>query len=334
MHAGQEGFVIDADGGLAAAVIVRVIPIAGGRRAGFVVWVMTDPDHRGRGHAPLLVARGVARLVELGCDLILTEIEGDNTASQSVFRRLGFRPVGLGDQIAALGPRGAAMFRLRSGYTADPGHFLWMRGATPAPSREWAQRLAAWALNGIIALACLGMGGGLLLEGAPRPPAITEAALMLAAAASVLGVRELAMRATTGACGLPVVFRAWDSGIGASAAVALLFGRLFPLPGSVYPREAGSRRAENAPALGIAASAGVAATALAVAAAAWTAAAHPGNLAGAFAGSVLFIGKPLLLFDTVMAFPPFQAFSARRIYEFHRGVWAAVAALGLVLFLV
>jgi hypothetical protein len=58
------------------------------------------------------------------------------------------------------------------------------------------------------------------------------------------------------------------------------------------------------------------------------------TLAGTLAGSVLLIGKPLLLFDTVMALPPFQAFGARRICELHRGLWAVFAALGLVLFLV
>jgi hypothetical protein len=48
---------------------------------------------------------------------------------------------------------------------------------------------------------------------------------------------------------------------------------------------------------------------------------------------VLVIGKPLLLFDTVMAFAPFQSFNARRIYEWHRGLWAAAAAIGVFLFL-
>lgn len=333
VQSGREGFVIDSEQGLAAAVIVRVIPVPGGRRVGFIAWVMTDPEHRGRGHASALVSHGVARLKELGCDRILTEIEGHNTASQAVFRGLGFRTIGLAGQIAALGPLGAAGFRLRSGYTADPGHFLWMQGTAPPPSSENTQRLAAWGLNGVVALIALALGGGLLTQGAPGLPSVSESALMLAAVALVLGVREGAMRAAAGACGLPVVFRAWDSGLSISAAIALLFGRIFPLPGSVYPREAGWRYADKLPALGTAAGAGVAAVALVVATALWAASAHAGTLVGSFAGSVLAIGKPLLLFDTVMAFPPFQAFNARRIYEFHRGLWVAVAALGLFLFL-
>jgi hypothetical protein len=34
-----------------------------------------------------------------------------------------------------------------------------------------------------------------------------------------------------------------------------------------------------------------------------------------------------------MAFPPFQAFAARRIYEASRTRWKAAAAVGFVLFL-
>jgi ribosomal protein S18 acetylase RimI-like enzyme len=333
VQAGEEGFVIDADQGLAAAVIVRAVPIPGGRRVGFVTWAMTDPDHRGRGHASVLAERGVARLAELGCDGILTEIEGHNTASQAVFRGLGFRPIGLKDQIAALGLSGAVSFRLRSGYTLDPGHFLWLQGAASETKAEMPERLVAWGLNGLFALIVLSLGGGLLLQGAPGLPSVAESALLLAAVVFVLGAREAAMRVAAGARGVPVVFRAWDSGLSITAVIALLFGRLFPLPGSVYPRQAGWRYAETLPALATAALAGVAAIAAIVAGAAWAAAAHAGTPAGAFAGSVLLIGKPLLLFDTVMAFPPFQAFNARRIYDFHRGLWAGVAALGLVLFL-
>jgi len=328
----QEGLVIDSDAGLAAAIILRVLAIPGGRRIGFVVWVMTDPDHRGRGHAARLVERGVARLAERGCDRILTEIEGHNTASQSVFRKLGFEPVGVGRQIAVLGLPGALWFRLRSGYAADTGHFLWMHDARPAPSAERVQRLGAWALNGCFALLALALGGGLLTAGAPQLPSAAQAGLLLAAVALVLGLREAAMRMAANAWGLPVEFRAWDSGLGISAAIAILFGKLFPLPGSVYPREPGGRHAGQRPVLGSVALAGVAAVASAVGVALWVAATHAGTLAGAFAGSILFVGKPLLLFDTVMAFAPFQAFNARRIYEYHRGVWAAVAALGLVLF--
>jgi len=85
---------------------------------------MTDPAHQGRGLAPELVRRGIDRLEELGCTQILTEIEGHNTASMAVFRKLGFRRIGLRDELRAFGLAGAAILRVRTTHALDAGHFL------------------------------------------------------------------------------------------------------------------------------------------------------------------------------------------------------------------
>ena len=329
-----EGYVIDGADGLAAAVVLRVLDLPSGTRAGFVAWMMTDPDHQGRGLAPALVVRGIDRLEELGCTQILTEIEGHNTASMAVFRKLGFRRIGLRDEIRAFGLAGAARLRVRTSHALDPGHFLWLRDDGDEATSETRERLVAWGLNCGFALLALALGGGLLLPGPAGLPSVGDALALLLAVAAVLGLREAAMRAAARAWGLPVVFRAWQGGVAISAAIALAFGSLFPLPGSAYPREPGWRYPDALPALGAAALAGAGAVALAVALALWVVAALPGSVAAAFAGSVLFVGKPLLLFDTVMAFPPFQAFAARRIYDLNRGAWLAAATVGLVLFLI
>ncbi len=328
-----EGFVVEAPDGLAAAVLLRVIPLSRGRKAGFVSWVMTDPDHRGRGLASALTARGVARLDEMGCERILTEIEGHNTGSQGVFRGLGFHPVGLRTQIAAFGLAGTVSVHLRTNVIFDPGHDLWLLDAAPEPAAEGPQRLACWGLNAAFALMALGLGGGLLLSGAPSWPSVMQAAFMILAVAVTLGLREAVMRGVARAHGMPVRFRGWVGGWGITAAIALLFGSLFPLPGSVYPAAPDWRYRAALPVLGRAALAGTAAVAALVALALWTVAALPDTLAGAFAASLLVIGTPLLVFDAVMAFPPFHAFNARRIHDLHRGLWAGMAALALLLVL-
>ena len=333
VRADGEGFVVEACEGLAAAVLLRVIVLPGGCRVGFVSWAMTNPEHRGSGYAGRLAALGIERLKALGCTQIVTEIEGHNAASERVFEGLGFRRLSLHDQIAAFGGLGALWVRVRSGYVTDPGHFLWLHGAAPTSSVDWQERLLAVGLNGSFALVALAVGGGLVLAGEPRLPGAAEIGLVLVAVALLLGMREGAMRAAAGACGLRVVFRAWDSGLSITTAIALLFGRLFPLPGSVYPCEGRGRQGTTQRALGIAALAGAAMVAFVVAAAMWTRANFADTLIDTLAASLLFVGKPLLLFDTVMAFPPFQAFAARRIFELHRGLWAAVATLGLALFL-
>ncbi|MGY6411757.1 MAG: N-acetyltransferase family protein [Alkalilacustris sp.] len=333
MRAGSEGVVIDGEHGLAAAVLVRVIALPGGRRIGFIAWAMTDPGYQGRGLAPALAELSIARLEALGCDSIVTEIEGHNAASETAFRKLGFRRIGPGAQVAAFGLLGAARARLSIGYSTDPGHFIWLRGAEPAPIAEGRERALAWALNGAFTLLALAMGSGLLLGGMPALPSVGDAGVALLAVALVLGIREWAMRTAARARGLTVTYRAWDSGIGITSAVAVLFGSLFPLPGSVYPAGEDWRARDAGPALATAALAGSVAVAVLVGVALWAGAAFAGTLGATAAAGVLLIGKPLLLFDTLMAFPPFHAFNARRIYELHRGVWACMAVLGILLFL-
>jgi ribosomal protein S18 acetylase RimI-like enzyme len=329
-----EGYVVEVAGGLAAAVVLRVLELPSGTRLGLIAWVMTDPDHQGRGLAPTLVRRGIQRLEQLGCTVILTEIEGHNTASMAVFRKLGFGRIGLRDEIRAFGLAGAAILRIRTFLALDAGHFLWMRGEEGAATSDARERLVAWSLNGGFALLALALGGGLLLPGSAALPSPGEALTLFLAVAMVLGLREAAMRAVARTKGLAVTYRAWLGGAGVSAAIALLFGSLFPLPGSIYPRAPDWRYPDALPTLGLAALAGAGVVAGSVALALATATSLPGSAAAPIAAAVLFVGTPLLLFDTAMAFPPFQAFAARRIHEFNRVVWAAAATAGLVLVLI
>ena len=333
VRAGSEGFVVDGEDGLAAAVLLRTITLSGGRRIGFVAWAMTDPAHQGRGRASALARLGIARLEALGCDTVITEIEGHNAASEGAFRKLGFRRIGLGAQVAAFGLPGAARVRLGIGYSTDPGHFIWLRGAEPAPTVEGRERILAWAINGVFALLAVAMGGGLLLGGTPALPSSVEAGFALMGVVLLLGAREAAMRMAARARGLAVTYRARDSGLGITAPVAVLFGSLFPLPGSVYPAAEGGPARDAGPALATAALAGALAVAMLVGLALWAGTALAGTMLATAASGVLFVGKPLVLFDTVMAFPPFHAFNARRIFEHHRGLWAGLAVIGALLFL-
>lgn len=54
--------------------------------------IAVDPAVRGRGVAAALVQAAEAEALERGCVLMRLEIRGDNEASQSLFRRLGYRP--------------------------------------------------------------------------------------------------------------------------------------------------------------------------------------------------------------------------------------------------
>jgi GNAT superfamily N-acetyltransferase len=330
----EEGLVACVNDSPAAAVFLRTLSLRDGRRVGNIAWLFTDPAFQGRGLGKRLVAASVARLSELGCHLIVTDIEGHNTASSNSFAGNGFRRLDFADQCRIFGPANLLRLWIKTRYAFDPGHFIWMKDADPTPSRPSCQRLAAWGLNWLFALVAVLFGAGLLSFNVTlnRPTGVEAIALLLGVGL-VLGVREAAMRMTAKAKGWPLEYRMWDSAFIFALPVAVLFGKLFPVPGGLYPRQDKWRYPEALPALGLAAVAGTASVMAMVALALLVSGMHAGGFAQALASGLLFIGKPLLLFDSILAFPPFSCFNARRIFELHRGLWAGFALLGAVLFL-
>lgn len=330
----EEGLVAVVDDSPAAAAFLRTFTLRDGRRVGNIAWLFTDPAFQGQGLAKSLMAASVARLKELDCHLILTDIEGHNTASSNSFAGNGFRRLGFADQWRIFGPIHLPRLWVKTRYAVDPGHFIWMRDADPVLPRPALQRAIAWGLNWLFALSASLFGAGLLsFNVALNRPAGTEAIALLLGVVLVFGVRETAMRMTAKARGWPLEYRIWDSAFLFAVPIAVLFGKLFPVPGGLYPRQDKWRFPDAQPALGLAAAAGTASVMTLVAAALSLSGGHAGEFLQTLASALLFIGKPLLLFDSILAFPPFSCFNARRIFDLHRGLWAGFALLAAILFL-
>ena len=185
-----------------------------------------------------------------------------------------------------------------------------------------------------IALIAVLFGPGLLsFNMVLNRPSGTEALALLLGVVLLFGVREAAMRMTAKAKGWPLEYRMWDSAFIFALPVAVLFGKLFPIPGGLYPRQNNWHYPDALPALGRAAAAGTASVMVMVALALTVSGMHAGGFVQALASALLFIGKPLLLFDSILALPPFSCFNARRVFDLHRGLWAGFAFLKAVRFL-
>lgn len=52
----------------------------------------------------------------------------------------------------------------------------------------------------------------------------------------------------------------------------------------------------------------------------------------ALARSLQFVGKPLLVFDTLIAIGPFEGFNGRHLRDYNRYVWLALSALAVGIF--
>lgn len=326
------GVVATVEGRLVAASLLRIVRCPGGRRIGFIAWLMTDPAHRGRGLALRLIEASGALLRARGCDVVAADVEGYNTGSANLFHRAGYRRLTLWQQARLWGPVDAVWMWLRTGFAIDPGFFLWVAGAGTSPPRPWRARLVVLLSNTLLALLAWSLGGGLLLAGEAAWPSASTAAAFLLAVGSLLAAREAAMRAVARRHGTPLEFRAWPGGWALSLLIAAGFGRTFPLPGNLYPPGDGWHTRDHRTVLGQ----GAVVAALLLAGLVVLGSVVRGATEVAFlaqvAQALLFVGKPLLVFDTLLAVAPFEGFNARHLKAYDRRAWWLLSLLAIVLF--
>ncbi len=365
-------FVYELAGELAGVVALETFRYKRTRRGGVVKWLFTDPKAQGRGLAAALVQHGVTQLQELGCHELFTTVEGFNTASSNRFADLGFVPVSPMQQIRRYG---LSLIKIGppTFHTIDLGHFLWARPAEPASETEphsgadgvgdaaapsspetaaprpstipgggaWSPRpstipgggRSAWATNVVFVAALfalqrlrVGAGGELHAHLVWQLPA---------AVALVFGVRSAAMNLAAWRVGLELRYRIWETGLTLAALITVLFGGLFPSPGSHYPKTVRWSYRTELPRLAIVAFSG----AFAVLALAWLILAYeaagladaPGALTDVLALAVLPV-QALLLFEVLLPFFPFASFNGRRVLDYSRVLWILLAAGTLALF--
>ena len=329
---GKAAFVAELDGRMVGGVTLGAFDIDAGRRGGVVKWVFTLPEARGLGVASLLLDEAMVWFGAQGVTDAFACIEGLNAGSSNRFAERGFEPLGFAAQVRRYGARLPRVW-WHANHVVDVGHLLWARRAdvaaagaqpsaqpsAPAPQSSgfgaFAATLAVHALFGAVMLARLGQGLDLA--------AVAQVTLAVGA---VIGARTAAMALAGRVLGLRLRYRAWETGMTLTGAIALLFGGLFIAPGGLYPhartwslREFGSR-------LAVVSGAGVAA----VLALGWAAQLLSGwSVVAAASAPVLFYARLMLLFDVLLPFFPMTAFAGRRLWEASRVAWA-VLALGTV----
>lgn len=327
------GLLAEVNGSVAAVSLLRVISLSGGRKAGFIAWLMTDPDYRGMGLASLLVKEHVEMLKSQGFDYIFTDVEGYNTGSANIFHSQGFERLSTISQLKKWSFLDLSRIWIRTGLIVDPGHFLWVFNEKARSISQNNQRLLAVMLNWMIAILAISLGGGLFLSGAPKFPAIEELVATVAGIALLFGIREGVMRLTLIKDIRSFEFRSWEGGLGISLIIAVLFGSLFPLPGNLYPKGDGWKIRNYRKVLGRAAVANTLTLSCIVLAASWTGLKTEIAFLQTLSFTLLFVGKPLLLFDTVVAIAPFDGFNATRLKEYNLAVWLLLTLLATGLFL-
>jgi ribosomal protein S18 acetylase RimI-like enzyme len=329
-----DALIAERGGELLGSVVLKTFGLPGSgrdedRRGGVMLWLMVDPGARGLGVGGRLVEAALRSFEERGCQEVFACVEGYNSSSANLFAARGFTTLSLGEQLRRYGLLGTLLLWIRtSRLGGDVGHFLWARPGQLEPENpalEWWTGVFASALVLLVA----GWRGGWL--GGFGPTTILGALVIVVA---LCGLREGAMRLAARLQGLEVRHRAWESAFPLSIAIALAFGVFLPVLGSIYPRNGTWRYRDLLPKLGPMAFAGASAV-LIFAWAAWVLAQFGGPLSGAavWLRAAHTAGLMLAAFDVLLPFSLFSSFDGRRVWDWNRPAWGALAVAVLGLFL-
>jgi len=203
-------------------------------KMGYLGWLYTAREHRGKGLAGLLLEAAIPFLRDLGCTDMAGCIEGDNPASFKQLERSGFCRMSLGGQIKRFG---VGLFKLyhHASRFFDMGYFLWHRsldGSAQKPHPEGGKALAITVAANLLLTLPIALGWNI--------PAYLGLSLVKDKRALVWGVifsiivRTASQAAVAHRAKVKVVYLGWDTAYLAALLAPLLFGLPFPAPGNVY----------------------------------------------------------------------------------------------------
>ena len=325
-----DALVARRDGKLVGAVVLKTFGPSSRRRGGVMTWLMTDPRARGLGVGSQLVEAALRSFEERGCQEVFACVEGFNTSSANIFAGRGFTILSFGEQLRRYRLLGALLLWLRtSRLGGDVGHFLWAHPGQLKPDNPALQWWAGALASAIIFLLAGWRGGWL---GGLEPGTLLGGTLIVVA---LFGSREAAMRLTARLIRLPVRHRAWESAFPLSLGAALALGVFLPAPGSVYPCQREWHYRDLLPKLGLMAFAGASAV-LVFAWTVWVLAqfGEPSPEAAVWLSTAHMAGLMVAAFDVLLPFSLFASYNGRRVWDWNRPAWGALAVAVLALFFV
>lgn len=222
---------------------------------------------------------------------------------------------------------------IKTGFAVDPGHFFWVYDGVKPKNKPYSDRLFALAFNALLAVFAFSLGGGIFLSGSPFFPSIYEFAAFFLGVCILLAAREIGMRLVAWLSGTPLEFRAWTGGWGISLLVAIGFGSPFPLPGNMYPQGDGWRVQNYQDMFGRGAVVSTMLVAFLILLGALLKDTANNEFLGYLGQALLCVGKPLMVFDTLVAVAPFEGFNGRHLRNYNRLVWLPLSAIAVLIFI-
>lgn len=307
---------------IAGGAVLKLFSLPSGRRAGVVSWIFVDPEYQRLGCGDKLVESGLSFLEAQGCVEVFASIAADNTSSSRLFHARGFSPLTPGELFDSYG-LGAFRVIGHTQHVFNTGYSLWRRPPQQSVPRPVLQFLTTLVLH--LPVVVLYLLRQTTLRGFDAAMAYRLGAVVAGFIALRTGVSWISARAA----GISLRYRMWESGFPLGALVAVAFGVLMPVPGSLYPKERGWIYGEWARTL-----AGVSAVGLVVTSAAGLIAVFlsGSGVSAAFLAWLIWVRRvsvAFLLVDGVLPIFPFDAYAANRIRRFSLPLWVVCAALSL-----
>lgn len=277
----KEHTVVSREGGrVSGGCNADIFTIPGGKKIGYIGWLYTRKEERGKGTASALKEAMIAHLEKEGCDEILLLIEGDNPSSFKLFCR-DMRIMGLFSQIKTFGI-GIAKIWKRTSHFLDFGYFLWHRGKGRDIEKE---SIASW-----LYLAFFSIAAAMIFAFRTKAPMIESICitLMLSLGRCLIMKLLLGWRSS--------ILLNWDTSLLYSFLSAFALPFLLPPIAGTYIKGGNWKMSEKRTALAISGCAAIAAEA-----------------ALAIISGRLDLTLPLLLMDALLPFYPFSGFNASRI---------------------
>jgi len=315
----KDALVAEYDGRIIGGIVLDTFPLPGGRKAGFINWIFTEPEARGLGAGQRLTEAALELFAERGCDEVAACVEGYNSSSSKLFATRGFDILSPGEQLRRYG-MATPLVWWRMFHLTDIGHFVWARPGAEGKPRPALQ----WAATAVVSMAIMALSQW--RQSSFGSLDMSWLAASMAAVLAVYGLRHAGMLLAARAQGIRTEYRMWESAMTLSLGLALVFGAWYPVPGSLYPEGHRWRYREILPRWTAVALAGVLPVLL-VAWAAWGAlrwvdvspAVEP------WVASLRGVAVFAAFFDAVTAFFPFTSYNGRRLWDRSRLLWLAVA---------
>lgn len=212
-------------------------------RMGYIGWLYTDKEHRGKALAGKLLNEAVSFLRKKGCTSLSACVEGDNPASFRQLAKAGFSILGLWQQLKLFKVGTVKVYHHASRFF-DMGYFLWHKSLGEQTIKEapvGSKALLLTLLGNILLFFFCLKGWNLLNLIGLHPYKSSFSSLTTKVQMLTLALPSLFLLARTGAMALfarfekrEVIYRGWDTAWILAILLSATIGFPFPVPGNLY----------------------------------------------------------------------------------------------------